>query len=216
MDDVRTLLHDSGLTHSYWAEASAFSVETRNLVPSCCHPGKIPLESFSGKRQDISHLRTFGAKCWAKIPTVNGVLVSGGSKLDFRGIECRFLGYATGRGNYKVQDSGSRRVFVSWDVVFEEGQPHCTSPSVGENIPLFNTILDTPLGDTSDLSHHTDRVSSDQVNHHDDPDQQEHVGDHANSPPAGGGVEPRRSTHIPQPSNATLQSREYQQREELG
>src|SRR6266545_3123552 len=30
MDNVRTLLHDSGLGHSYWAEAASFSVHTRN------------------------------------------------------------------------------------------------------------------------------------------------------------------------------------------
>jgi transposase InsO family protein len=56
MDDVHTLLHDSGLPHSYWAEAAAYSVATRNLIPSRRHPGKIPLESFTGKRQDVSHL----------------------------------------------------------------------------------------------------------------------------------------------------------------
>lgn len=102
MDDVRTLLRDSNLGHSYWAEAAAYSVETRNLIPSRRHPGKVPLESFTGKRQSVSHLRVFGAKCWAKIPTVNGAQVTGGSKLDARGVECRLLGYASGHGNYKV------------------------------------------------------------------------------------------------------------------
>jgi hypothetical protein len=152
MDGVHTLLCDSGLGHSYWAEAAAFSIDTRNLIPSWRHPGKIPLESFSGKHQDISHLRTFEAKCWAKIPTVNGVLISGGSKLDHQGVECRLLGYATGNGNYKVQDSLSHHVFVSWDVIFEEGQPHCTLLSLGENIPLFDALvdaLDVPLDDTT-------------------------------------------------------------------
>ena len=88
MEDVRTLLRDSGLGHSYWAEAASFSVDTRNLIPSRRHPVKIPLESFTGKRQDVSHLRVFGAKCWAKIPTVHGVQVTGGSKLDPRAVEC--------------------------------------------------------------------------------------------------------------------------------
>jgi hypothetical protein len=46
MDDV---LRDSGLGHSYWCEAAVYSVDTRNLIPSCWHPGQIPLESFSGK-----------------------------------------------------------------------------------------------------------------------------------------------------------------------
>ena len=212
MDDVRTLLHDSGLPHSYWAEAAAFSVDTRNLIPSRRHPGRIPLESFSGKRQDISHLRVFGVKCWAKIPTVNGVLISGGSKLDHRGIECRFLGYATGHGNYKVQDVASKRVFVSRDVIFKEGLPHRTSLSVGENIPLFDAVLDAPLGDNSDLTN--------QPIHHDDPDQQQkrvdnHADNHADRS-IPGVVEPRKSTRVSQPSNLSLQSKEYQQREQLG
>src|ERR1700678_1005050 len=134
MDNVRTLLRDSGLGHSFWAEAAAYSIDTRNLIPLRCHPGQIPLEAFTKKRQDISHLHVFGARCWAKIPAGLGA-----SKLDPRSLECRFLGYATGRGNYKVQDTTSHRVFVSRDVVFEEGQPHRTSASEGENVPIFET-----------------------------------------------------------------------------
>ena len=99
-----------------------------------------------GKRQSVAHLRVFGAKCWAKTPTALG-----GSKLDPRSTECRFLGYVSGSGNYKVQDLVSRRVFVSRDVVFEEGQPRRTSASVGEKqIPLFDATTDivpTPPAD---------------------------------------------------------------------
>ena len=67
--------------------------------------------------------------------------ITGGSKLDPRSVECRLLGYASGSGNYKVQDVATHRVFVSRDVVFEEGQPHRTSVSVGEQIPLFDTSI---------------------------------------------------------------------------
>ena len=99
IDDVCTLLHDSSLSHLYWAEAAAYSIDTCNLIPSCCHPGQIPDESFSGKKQDIGHLHVFGAKCWAKISTTLG-----GSKLDPWSTECCPLGYASGSRNYKVQD----------------------------------------------------------------------------------------------------------------
>jgi hypothetical protein len=34
IDDVRTLLRDSSLGHSYWAEAVSYSINTRNLIPS--------------------------------------------------------------------------------------------------------------------------------------------------------------------------------------
>lgn len=66
IDDIHTLLLDSGLEHSYWAEATAYSIYTHNIIPSHRYPGQIPLESFTGKRQEISHLCVFGAKCWAK------------------------------------------------------------------------------------------------------------------------------------------------------
>ncbi len=142
MDDVHTLLQDSGLGHSYWAEAASYSVDTHNLIPSHHHPGKIPLEMFTGKRQDISHLCVFGARCWAKILTVHSTQVTGGLKLDLRVLEYRFLGYTGGHGNYKVQDITFHCVFVSHDIIFEEGEPHHTLLSVGENdIPLFDVAL---------------------------------------------------------------------------
>ena len=147
IDDIRTLLHDSNLGHSYWAEAAAYSIYTRNLIPSRRFPGRIPRESFLRKRQNISHLRIFGAKCWAKIPTIHGAQVTGGSKLDPRSAPCRFLGYATRTGNYKVQDTQTKCVYVSRDVIFEEGLPHRSLMSVGEKqqqIPLFDSD-DLPL-----------------------------------------------------------------------
>lgn len=91
-------------------------------------------------------LRVFGAKCWAKIPTVHGVQVTGGSKLDPRSVACRLLGYSSGTGNYKVQDIESRRVFVSRDVVFEEG--HLLAP-LSMNLSLSLMIPSLPLMPTS-------------------------------------------------------------------
>jgi transposase InsO family protein len=208
MDDVRTLLRDSDLGHSYWAEAAAYSIDTRNLIPSRRHPGRIPLELFTGKRQGVAHLRVFGSKCWAKTPIAHGA-----SKLDPKSTECRLLGYATGRGNYKVQDIASRRVFVSRDVIFEEGSPHRTSASVGEQIPLFDVNMpsnDTPPADKPTASDDLPTpesairsITNDPVDHRDRRD--------ISVIP----VEPRRSFRAPQPSQAGLQSTEYKEREEL-
>ena len=223
IDDVRTLLRDSNLGHSYWAEAAAFSVDTRNLIPSRRHPGKVPLETFTGKRQSVSHLRVFGSKCWAKTPTVHGAQVTGGSKLDVRGVECRLLGYATGTGNYKVQDIGSRRVFVSRDVVFEEGNPSRTSPIVGEKVqtPLFDDLTETnPLGEGTQTitepsgqdDNNSKSASAGEISlmGTDNPDP-------VVTPPVPIS-EPntlRRSNRIPQPSHAIIESRDYQQREAM-
>lgn len=196
-DDVRTLLQDSSLGHSYWAEAAAYSINTRNLIPSRRHPGRIPTESFTGKRQSVAHLRVFGAKCWAKIPTAHG-----SSKLDPRSTECRFLGYASGSGNYKVQDIVSRRVFVSRDVIFEEGQPHRTLASVGEQ-PLFDVSTDNPV--PTPLANVEPAPA---INVPDSVDPTIDQSDRRNIP-----VEPRRSARAPKPSQAGIQSAEYQRRE---
>ena len=213
MDDVHTLLWDSGLGHSYWAEAAAYSIDTRNLIPSRRHPGRIPLEAYSGRRQDVAFLRVFGSKCWAKIPMVHGVQVNGGSKLDPRSTECRLLGYASGRGNYRVQDIVTRRVFVSRDVVFEEGMPHRTLASVGEEnqqIPLFDTLYDETPPNTLPLA------NDPAIN---DPDPTINDGTRRDvEQPSKSAIpaEPRRSSRAAQQSKAGIQSLEYHQREAEG
>ena len=200
IDDVRTLLRDSNLGHSYWAEAAAYSIDARNLIPSRQHPGHIPTESFTGKRQSGAHLRVFGSRCWAKTPTAYG-----DSKLDPWSTECRLLGYASGSGNYKVQDVATRRVFVSRDVVFEEGQARRMSANAGEQtqIPLFDVSADDdapanvgPVPAINDVRQTSNQPVVGQIDHQRDSTS-----------------EPRRSTRTPQPSQAKLRSSEYKTRE---
>jgi len=240
MDDVQTILCDSDLGHSYWAEAAAYSIDTRNLVPSRRHPDKVPLELFTGKRQSVSHLRVFGARCWAKIPTVNGVQITGGSKLDVRDIECRLLGYASGNGNYKIQDVVSCRVFTSHDVVFEEGEPNRTSPIVGDRTSLFDVLNEEDtLGEggqkstTSGKSNVPDDDNKGNASARGtssmgmDPDNSNRFASaedtsftrmDGHSDPINTSVNTpilRRSTRISQPSSAIIESQDYQQREAM-
>src|ERR1700678_1912905 len=151
----------------------------------------------------------FGAKCWAKIPTAQGE-----SKLNPRSVECRLFGYASGSENYKVQDVASRRVFVSRDVVFEEGQPSRTSAGVREETePLFETDIQSPPAHNGSITDkdHVDQTKHDHVDHekHDHVDQtkHDHADHHYNTP------ELRRSSRTTQLSNAIMQSAEYQERE---
>jgi hypothetical protein len=203
IDDVHTLLNNSNLSHSYCAEAAAYSIDTHNVIPSRQHPGQIPTKSFTGKRQNITHLHVFGAKCWAKVPTALG-----GSKLDPRSIECWLLGYASGNRNYKVQEVVSQRVFISHDVVFEEGQPRCTSTGVGEQIPLFNmNIVQSSPADTT-VPAINDPLILDQTNNLDITNQINHQPDTS--------FKPRWSTRVPKPSKASLHLIEYQRHEAVG
>ena len=105
-----------------------------------------------------------------------------------------------------MQDITSRCVFISRDIVFEEGHPHRTSASVGEQ-PLFDADTDTvptPLANVKPTSAITipDQITVDptanQINRQNFP------------------VEPRRSARTSQPSQAGIQSMEYQRRETTG
>lgn len=53
----------------------------------------------------------------------------------------------TGTGNYKVQDVETRRVYVSRDVIFEEGLPRRSLPGVGEHT-LFDSMVNVPPANT--------------------------------------------------------------------
>jgi hypothetical protein len=166
-----------------------------------------------GKRQSVAHLRVFGARCWAKVPTVHGAQVTGGSKLDTRSVECRLLGYASGSGNYKVQDINTRRVFLSRDVVFEEGRPHRTLTSGGEETTLFDTLEPLPLDNAQDPAiKEPDATPSiiDGTVQCDDLDAAQPNQRVIPPIPAG---EPCQSSRITQPSRPGLQSSEYQERE---
>ena len=211
MDDVRTLLRDSDLRHSYWAEAAAYSIDTRNLIPSRRHPGRIPQESFMGKRQGVAHLRVFRSKCWAKTPVAHG-----GSKLDPRSSECRLLGYATGSGNYKVQDIATCHVFVSHDVIFEEGSPHRTTAGVGEQIPLFDANMvpndNPPANNPTTDNPQVNNPTTDNPHTPESAITNDHVDQHDNSVIS---IETCRSAQVPQPLQAGIQSNEYKQREIL-
>jgi hypothetical protein len=142
-EDICTLLADSGLPHKYWAAAGEFAVETRNLMPSHHHPGKIPQETFTGRGQSVAHLRVFGSKCSAKVNTTHsGHRVDGKSKINGRSIPATLIGYASGASNYILIDENGVQ-FESRNVEFDEGMPHRTL-DVGERLWMEeDTLVDS-------------------------------------------------------------------------
>ncbi|KAF7372293.1 Gag-Pol polyprotein [Mycena venus] len=218
MEDIRALLHDSGLPHKYWAAAGACSVYTRNLMPSRRHPGKIPEEVFSGQRQSVAHLRVFGSRCSAKVNTTHsGHRVDGKSKIESRSIPATLIGYASGAGNYILIDKHGVQ-FESRNVEFDEGVPHRTV-DVGERlwmqddapldmVPSNSTQSDAPdtPGVNSELpsssSSAVDKDTSTPISHSNSPDPEP-----APTPP------PRRSGRTTTTTTKAVESREYAERE---
>jgi hypothetical protein len=167
-----------------------------------------------GKQQSVAHLRVFGARCWAKVPMIHGMQVTGGSKLDPWSVECKLLGYASGNGNYRVQDSSNRHVFVSQDVVFEEGRPHRTLTSGGEetNVPLFDTLETLPLDNAKDPDIKDPEAINDDATQCDDRNIEQSNQQVIRIPTI---TETHRSSRAAQPSHSGLQSSEYKEQEAM-
>ena len=110
----------------------AFTVYTRNLIPSCALPKQILLEAWTKRHVDVFHLHVFGSTVYVKIPIDKngGQQINGGSKLDDRTMVGKLIGYLPGHGGYQVL-LGDGRVVRSKDVDFDEGNPHLTTSGDG-------------------------------------------------------------------------------------
>lgn len=84
---VRVILHNLGLPDSLWALVATYAVYMLNLMPAAQNGFQIPVEVFSGQRQDVSHLQPFGVKGWTTIVNDKG------GKTDMRAVKGRMVGY---------------------------------------------------------------------------------------------------------------------------
>ncbi|WVY98367.1 hypothetical protein V8G54_030518 [Vigna mungo] len=112
LERVRCMLLGSGLSKAFWGEAANTAVYLINRSPSSALNFKTPMEVWSGRPADYSHLRVFGSLAFAHVR---------GDKLDSRAARCIFLGYADGVKGYRLWrlDSPSKLI-ISRDVIFDE------------------------------------------------------------------------------------------------
>ncbi|KAF7333659.1 Transcription factor [Mycena sanguinolenta] len=81
---MRALLLSSGLPKSFWGLAVMYVVWLRNRTPTKKTAPKSPYEVVTGEKPDLSRARKFGCRVWVR--------VHGGSKLDERGVEAKWVG----------------------------------------------------------------------------------------------------------------------------
>lgn len=133
LERVRACLHAANLSWSFWAEALAVIVHTKNMCPTVALKHKTPYEAWYGKKPDVSHLRIFGSVCYAHVPAPKRP-----SKFHSRATKAIFVGYPDESKCWKVYVPGERRIIRSRDVVFDERLPSSAptsqspQPSEGE------------------------------------------------------------------------------------
>jgi len=87
LECVRCMLLGAGLSKSFWGETVSTATYLINRCPSTGIDLKTPMEVSSGRPEDYSNLKVFGALAFAHVRQ---------DKLDARVVKCIFIGYPEG------------------------------------------------------------------------------------------------------------------------
>jgi hypothetical protein len=112
---IRAMLLDGDLSHFFWPLAAQASVHIKNRVPHSAlkDPTTTPFEQWFKRKPDLSHLRPFGCLVTSRKTNSDDLC-----KLDPRGEEGRFVGYARDAKGYLIWFPASRAIRVRRDVKF--------------------------------------------------------------------------------------------------
>ena len=117
---MRCMLHSSDLRPEYWSYALQQAVFVQNRIPHS-KLGTASFQAFTGKRADLSKVRVFGSRVYARATGEKK------AKLDYHTNQGIFLSFcATDSNIYYIDDeSGSMR--TGQHVLFDEA--HMTVPA---------------------------------------------------------------------------------------
>jgi transposase InsO family protein len=110
LERIRAFAHESGLPKSLWGEALRHASWLKNRTATRALDGKTPFEALYGQPPDLQSLRIWGCPVWVHSP--------GGSKLDPRAKEARWLGVDVDARAHRIYWPGSGKVSVERDVYF--------------------------------------------------------------------------------------------------
>ena len=142
IESVRSMISDSGLPKTFWAEAVNTANYVKNRSPTSVL-NMTPYEALNNHKPNVSHFKIFGSKCYVHIPKLER------SKLDSKSKHCIFVGYGTVTKGYRVYDMKEKKVIHCKDVIFNESQ----------FIPLTDSdsshkyVIDIPSSDNFNVNH---------------------------------------------------------------
>jgi transposase InsO family protein len=111
LNSARSMLLSSGLTPKLWAEAVSYSTYIRNRVLSRTR-SVTPHEAWTGKKPNLSNLRTFGCKTFARVPITK--------KLDAKSHEGFYVGRSHTQNAARIFVTETRKILISNDFKVDE------------------------------------------------------------------------------------------------
>ena len=117
---MRCLLHSANLGPEYWSYALIHATYIKNRLP---HQAITitPYDALTGSQPDLSNLRIFGSRLYAKKPGQRN------AKLDNHTSNGIFLGYTSTSKNLYYIDDLTHQVKMGTHVLFDE--THFTVPA---------------------------------------------------------------------------------------
>ncbi|WVZ82160.1 hypothetical protein U9M48_029453 [Paspalum notatum var. saurae] len=139
-DVMRTLLFQASLPARFWAESLHTATYLLNRLPSTASPAPTPHHALFGTPPRYNHLRVFGCACY---PNTSATAPH---KLAPRSTRCVFLGYSPDHKGYRCFDLTSRRILISWHVVFDESDfPFSSTTTPASDLELESPFPTDPM-----------------------------------------------------------------------
>ena len=116
---MRCMLHSAELGPKYWSHALSHAVYIKNRLPHSSI-NMTPYEKMTGIKPDLSDLRIFGSRIYAKKPGRTS------AKLDHHSSAGIFLGKTASTHNAKYIDLLTSKVKTATHIIYDEA--HMTAP----------------------------------------------------------------------------------------
>ncbi|WVZ51377.1 hypothetical protein U9M48_002529 [Paspalum notatum var. saurae] len=135
------LLAQACMPLKFWGKAFLSAVYLINRTPSRVIEYSTPLKRLFHQQPVYSSLRIFGCACWPNLRPYNH------HKLQFRSLQCVFLGYSPIHKRFKCLNPSSGRVYISCDVTFDESVFPFQNmhPNAGQRLQSEISILSPSL-----------------------------------------------------------------------
>ena len=127
---MRCILHSAELGPEYWSFALTHATKLYNKLPHSSIKMS-PFEAFTGSKPDVSNLKIFGSRVYAKKPGHRPF------KLDQHAYEGIYLGSTSNEKNVYIKDHKSNRVKIGAHVYYDEA--HMAAPA--GKVPLAAQAL---------------------------------------------------------------------------
>ena len=113
---MRAMLHHSGMSKGFWAEAMGTAVHILNRAPRKGLGWRTPYELLFGRIPDVSYFRVFGCRAWVfnDSPTK--------TKLDPKSVPMIFVGYDISKRSFRLWNPETRSIVISANVRFSESE----------------------------------------------------------------------------------------------